>query len=366
MYPTHMDAGLGAPLSPPRGLMLPEEMAADPVGFVEQKTTSPGRATRPIMHNLPQQPARPSAMATAKPQPPVKPVLNTPVVGGTKTSPPPSLHAIGMNSPPVPRLEPDLSRGHDAESSSPAVPSRIPPVSTSSVTGSNVSMASRDVSDLNFFLGGDDSVSPATSPTKNVPPPPAPPGATISATGVGVSYGSSSASSDVKKPDQKTPVSAFQKKQELRLKNANSWSSLANMSQTGTPQSARKETVTDSFAQFRKQAKEKEEREKALKQQEYYRRVQKEQAEKERQRREQEKQKEREENEALELIHQKQRMEQRQREEELKLLQQREEVSRQKERERLKEQERRRREALANRIDMNAQSDLMASFEEML
>ncbi|KAK7504356.1 hypothetical protein BaRGS_00004222, partial [Batillaria attramentaria] len=357
MYPTHLDAGLGAPLSPPRGLMLPDEMVGDAAGLGQQKTTSPGTAvgmtSRPITHNLPQQPARPVAMATAKPQPPpVKTVLNTPVVGGNKTSPPPSLHAIGMNSLPVAHLEPDFSRGHDAESSSPAVPSRIPPVPTSSVVGGNSSIGSRDISDLNFFLGGDDSISPATSP-RNVPPPPAPPGATVSATGVGVSYGSSSgqnaATSEAKKPEQRTAVTPFQRKQELRLKNANSWSSLANMSQTGSSQSARKEAVTDSFAQFRKQAKEKEEREKALRQQETYRKIQREQAEKERLRREQEKQKEREENEALEQIHQKQRMEaQRQREEELKMQQaqqQREEVSRQKERERLKEQERRRREA---------------------
>lgn len=48
--------------------------------------------------------------------------------------------------------------------------------------------------------------------------------------------------------------------QDVRLKNANSWTSLANMSQSGTQQSARKEAVTTSFAQFRKQAKEKEER----------------------------------------------------------------------------------------------------------
>ena len=37
-----------------------------------------------------------------------------------------------------------------------------------------------------------------------------------------------------------------------------------------------------------------------------------------------------------------------------------------KDRERLREQERRRRAAMANQIDMNAQSELMASFEEML
>lgn len=49
--------------------------------------------------------------------------------------------------------------------------------------------------------------------------------------------------------------------QDVRLKNADSWTSLASLSQSSSSQMARKEpAAANSFAQFRKQAKEKEER----------------------------------------------------------------------------------------------------------
>ena len=48
--------------------------------------------------------------------------------------------------------------------------------------------------------------------------------------------------------------------QDVRIKNMGSWSNLANMADRSGTSSARKSAVTNSFEQFRRQAKEKEER----------------------------------------------------------------------------------------------------------
>ncbi|KAL0895860.1 hypothetical protein ABMA27_011883 [Loxostege sticticalis] len=183
---------------------------------------------------------------------------------------------------------------------------------------------------------------------------------------------------------------AFKMKQEQNLKNASSWSSLA---QAGSPQSIpnvstnnqmKPKPVMDSFQAFKKQAKEKIDRQRALIEQQELRK--KEQAERERQRQETERRHPDEDTmravggvrkpESAEVAsphvspvarasppgasgaaaaaapdkaaaaageRERERLRQRQR-----------------------EQERRRREAMAGQIDMNLQSDLMAAFEESL
>lgn len=104
-------------------------------------------------------------------------------------------------------------------------------------------------------------------------------------------------------PEQKAAnfASAFKPKQEQNIKNASSWSSLA---QANSPQNSStgvsNRQVVDSFQQFKKQAKEKADRQKALLEQQEMRRQQKEQAEKERLRAETERRREKEEEEALE------------------------------------------------------------------
>lgn len=96
-------------------------------------------------------------------------------------------------------------------------------------------------------------------------------------------------------------ASAFKPKQEQNIKNASSWSSLA---QANSPQNSStgvsNRQMVDSFQQFKKQAKEKMDRQKALMEQQEMRRQQKEQAEKERLRAENERRREKEEEEALE------------------------------------------------------------------
>lgn len=104
-------------------------------------------------------------------------------------------------------------------------------------------------------------------------------------------------------PEQKAAnfASAFKPKQEQNIKNASSWSSLA---QANSPQNSStgvsNRQMADSFQQFKKQAKEKADRQKALMEQQEMRRQQKEQAEKERLRAENERRREKEEEEALE------------------------------------------------------------------
>ncbi|XP_037963728.2 bromodomain-containing protein 3-like isoform X2 [Plutella xylostella] len=177
---------------------------------------------------------------------------------------------------------------------------------------------------------------------------------------------------------------AFKLKQEQNLKNASSWSSLA---QTGSPQTTPNPTVTnqikqkpvvmDSFQIFKKQAREKIDRQRALIEQQEMRK--KEQAaERERQRQETERRHpDEEKSRAVGMV--------------APIARREGEASptvspaprpsppapaappppdkpaaSERALQRQREQERRRREALAGQIDMNMQSDLMAAFEESL
>ncbi|XP_049887175.1 bromodomain-containing protein 3-like isoform X3 [Pectinophora gossypiella] len=180
-------------------------------------------------------------------------------------------------------------------------------------------------------------------------------------------------------------VQAFKLKQEQNLKNASSWSSLA---QAGSPQSIpninttnqiKQKPVMDSFQAFKKQAKEKIDRQRALIEQQELRK--KEQAERERQR-QQETERRHPEEEKMRAVQGARKADG-------------VEVASpsvspvarasppaaaaaaaavvpdkpaasERERLRQREQERRRREAMAGQIDMNMQSDLMAAFEESL
>ena len=159
--------------------------------------------------------------------------------------------------------------------------------------------------------------------------------------------------------------------------------------------------TSDTFAAFRKAAKEKQDRAQQLKEQQEMVRSKKEAAERERQRLESEKRKEREEEEMLEMARKSMELSQKT---SMELSGQKktspgpviqppqpspkppedlsmggggggggggseaasaaEQARMERERQRQREQERRRREAKANQIDMNMQSDLMAAFEE--
>ncbi|XP_031333781.1 bromodomain-containing protein 3-like isoform X3 [Photinus pyralis] len=194
-------------------------------------------------------------------------------------------------------------------------------------------------------------------------------------------------------PDQKHPPNFnFKPKSDQNIKNASSWSSLAqtsNSPQNPVPSAnnvannnsnTRQLQVMDSFKAFQKQAKEKADREKQRLEILEMKRQQKEQAEKERLKLEIEKRKEKEEEDALEkarkAVAEQQQSLPASRVDELRQSPAEGSISpgsqssgserTDRERQRLREQERRRREALANQIDMNMQSDLMAAFEGSL
>ncbi|XP_049901610.1 bromodomain-containing protein 4-like isoform X4 [Epinephelus moara] len=179
------------------------------------------------------------------------------------------------------------------------------------------------------------------------------------------------------KQEPKTPI-APKKTQDVKLKNMGSWASLAQRSQSTPASSVR--SSSDSFEQFRRAAREKEERERQLK------------AQAEQARREQEKLR-RDDEDTIEQARRAQEDARRRQEQQSPLaptppastppthspqapptqpqapptpssatqntLDQREMARR-------REQERRRREAMADTIDINFQSDLMAIFEENL
>lgn len=167
------------------------------------------------------------------------------------------------------------------------------------------------------------------------------------------------------------------------VKNASSWSSLAK---AGSPQNnasgaSSKQQVMDSFKAFQNKAKEKADREKQRLETLELKRQQKEQAERERMRQEMERRREMEEQDALEkarkAVAEREQPIPTPRVEELRsspgegstspgsLSSGSDRIS-DRERQRLQEQERRRREVMANKIDMNMQSDLMAAFEGSL
>ncbi|XP_072386839.1 homeotic protein female sterile-like isoform X1 [Diabrotica undecimpunctata] len=172
-------------------------------------------------------------------------------------------------------------------------------------------------------------------------------------------------------------------KPDHNVKNASSWSSLAKgkSPQNNIPGGSSKQQVMDSFKAFQNKAKEKADREKQRLENLEMKRQQREQAERERLRAENERRREREEEDALEkarkAVAEQQQPIASQRVEELRsspgegstspgsLSSGSERIS-ERERQRLQEQERRRREVMANKIDMNMQSDLMAAFEGSL
>lgn len=156
---------------------------------------------------------------------------------------------------------------------------------------------------------------------------------------------------------------AARKGGESKLKNYGSWSSLAQSAANSPGQALKTAQVKDSFQQFKKQAREKLDKQRQLFEAQEQRR-QRELAEKERLRQEQEKQR------TLPRLAPSTSVTADGTEDEGRRAPPQSPTENagvsERERQRLREQERRRREAMAVQIDMNRQSDIMATFEEML
>ncbi|XP_075534160.1 bromodomain-containing protein 2-like isoform X6 [Dermacentor variabilis] len=298
--------------------------------------------------SLPQQPSRPTATATAAPVKKNPPHRPTTTVATTSTTtavspvaspqqparPPPGLSPLASTSPP-------LADAPKAQSPS----TRPPPTSEAA-------------------LKLDDLFAPVNSGGA--------PTSTTSSTAATVPVEFDRKLDTKAVAAQQHPVAphstapATRKGGESKLKNYGSWSSLAQSAANSPGQALKTAQVKDSFQQFKKQAREKMDKQRQLFEAQEQRR-QREQAEKERLRQEQEKQRSlparlapstsvtadgtTTEDEGRRAAPPPSPTEN---------------AVSERERQRLREQERRRREAMAGQIDMNRQSDIMATFEEML
>lgn len=381
--------------SPPQLQPTVEQPAATTAFPIVNQQVTPPPPRPPVVasHNLPQQPSRPSATATAapvkknvinsQPKPPgsvpvstasvTTPVVQAPVP--SQTQPVPS-----EPSPNSPSTPPKLTPAAEQRARTPQIPTPpLDPTPPPLLSKPRERNAEPDHSTSNSYGAN------------KAPELTAQPGLPNYTVGNQAPTITSSVTNGEKKMEQKpSPVSSTptaKKQAESKLKNYGSWSSLAqsaaNSPSTSNTSTHLKTTAMDSFQQFKKQAKEKMDKQRQLYEQQELRRHQKEQAEKERLRMEREKQREREEEEALERARKTQQQQQQQKEsisirrEDAPLaavatakadspapvpspaLSEREELRR-------REQEKRRREARASHIDMNRQSDIMATFEENL
>uniref|UniRef100_A0A131XJ13 Putative transcription initiation factor tfiid subunit bdf1 n=1 Tax=Hyalomma excavatum TaxID=257692 RepID=A0A131XJ13_9ACAR len=288
--------------------------------------------------SLPQQPSRPTATATAAP---VK--KNPPHQARPSTVPTTTVSPVESPQPPAPQASssPPLANA-DAPKGCPQSPSArvLPPPPTSEAA-----------------LKLDDLFAP-TSLNSGAPP-------TTSAAGLPVDFDRKPDTKAVSaQPHPAAPHStAARKGGESKLKNYGSWSSLAQSAANSPGQALKTAQVKDSFQQFKKQAREKLDKQRQLFEAQEQRR-QRELAEKERLRQEQEKQR------TLPRLAPSTSVTADGTEDEGRRAPPQSPTENagvsERERQRLREQERRRREAMAVQIDMNRQSDIMATFEEML
>nr|XP_037268937.1 bromodomain-containing protein 3-like isoform X2 [Rhipicephalus microplus] len=316
-----------------------------PLGSLSANGSVPASGRPPVVashSSLPQQPSRPTATATAAP---VKKNPPHPTRPSTNVAPSTVSPVASPQEPAPPAASPPLT---NADAAAP----KGCPQSPSSRTAPPTSEAALKLDDLFTPANLNSGAPPTTSAAATMP----------------VEFD--------RKPDTKAaavqqhPVAphstATRKSGESKLKNYGSWSSLAQSSANSPGQALKTAQVKDSFQQFKKQAREKMDKQRQLFEAQEQRR-QRELAEKERLRQEQEKQRsvpprlapstsvtadEDEGRRAAPAAP--------------PPASPTENAVSERERQRLREQERRRREAMAGQIDMNRQSDIMATFEEML
>ncbi|CAN7994168.1 unnamed protein product [Ixodes hexagonus] len=381
-----------------------------------------GNSRAPVVasHSLPQQPSRPSAMATAAPvkksvapshprpssgvpapsgSPPSVPSLASPPAGGPRHPLPPSPITQQDSTSPLGGPPPPLL-GASLDSKPPRGPSGAPqqPQGSSPRVKTEPGLKLDDLFSSSGGLnsaplpqapGGPHSgsglpVSGSTMPGDFVDRKPAVKAGPPHSTPATPSTPTPATTAASRKPSLSTPQS------ESKLKNYGSWSSLAQSAASSPGQALKTSHVKDSFQQFKKQAKEKMDKQRQLLEAQEQRRHQREMQEKERLRHEHDKHRDEDD---LPLVppssHRKASHQQAPPSVPTPVAAPTEAavaaqehgggnatpgggsaaaspaVS-ERERQRLREQERRRREAMAVQIDMNRQSDIMATFEEML
>ncbi|CAG2162155.1 unnamed protein product [Oppiella nova] len=360
---------LSATLGPqvPQNQMFGNQSFNHPLPMPSGPSIAGGASTIVVASHssLPQQPQRPTATATAAPT--RKNILSAP--GGPQLTPQPT-----HKNPPVPLNSNSDSNQSNAVRDSPKVnASHFTPPFTSTAPTQLHANQHKAKDESNYSANNSQSNSRHDFNSTN--------------SGSLDAFSSGSPANGEKKEGSKSSSSMSQSSPSVmsnkksnafdaKSKGLSGWSSIAS-SGTGGAGANIKVQAENSFELFKKQAKEKQDKQNQLKLQQDLRRKTQEREEKERLRQEKERQREKEEDEALEKArkqHQKQ--------------QQIDEMSRnqssnsspasgsgspsqamsQSERERLRqrEKERRMREARAQQIDLNRQSEVMATFEEML
>nr|XP_042899942.1 bromodomain-containing protein 3 isoform X2 [Parasteatoda tepidariorum] len=377
--------------SPPQLQPTVENATSNAVFPHVNQQTAPVRPQVVASHNLPPQPSRPTATATAAPvkknvittsQP--RPPGSAPVSNASVTVPV-CQAPVPTQAPPVPS-EPSPNSPNTPPKLTPAAElrARTPQISTPPLDPTPPPLLSKQ-RERNSEI--DHASTNAYTPAK-APELTAQSGLPNYTVGNQTPVATAVTNGEKKMEQKPSPVSNITpttKKVESKLRNFGSWSvlaqSAANSPSTSNATPSSKNPTMDSFQQFKNKAKEKADKQRQLVEQQELRRHQKEQAEKERIRMERERQREREEEEALERARKTQQQQQKEnavgrREENQTIspiavksssptpappsaLSEREELRR-------LEQEKRRREARASHIDMNRQSDIMANFEENL
>ncbi|KAL8602159.1 hypothetical protein ACOMHN_007428 [Nucella lapillus] len=426
-FPSFLDAGLGMPLSPPKGASGSEgTSSASAQGAVAGAGPGLSSARQSTHTTLPAQPDPPSAMATAKPPAPTLAKTSSnaapPRLGNNSSSSskisPPAANSLTLGHHSVSRLENELMRGGPPPPLLPLPPpapdnfmltnssasragpnlassAAVPPPPAMSVSNPLPPLDTNSLADdLSFFLE-DDSNSPpppqpnptVSSPTKQAPP--APPGATVSAHGVGIYKGHQSNASASRSslpsamdPSKTAPKMSMAALMQQKPKGRYGWGNEMNPDPSGgssLPTSANQAQREKDFRHFRQIAKQKEEmalQQAAQNKQQFLRQKEQQPQQQQQQRPHPEtRPREREDSEALKRAGTQRlpysaaqpldgiRMEN---PPALGKKPEKPGLSLTREEQRRREQERRRMQvSLKGSIDMNAQSELMANFEEM-
>ncbi|CAL1262520.1 unnamed protein product [Larinioides sclopetarius] len=267
----------------------------------QQAAAVPARPPVVASHNLPPQPSRPTATATAAPvkksvvAPQPRPPGNVPVSTPSVTTPV-SQAPVPTQAPPVPS-EPSPNSPSTPPKLTPAADmrARTPQISTPPLDPTPPPLLSKPRernSEIEHNTSSNTYV-PSKAPELTVQP-----GLPNYTVGNQTSTNNNAVTNGEKKMENRpSPVSSVPatKKVESKLKNYGSWSSLAqsaaNSPSTSNSTSSLKTNATmDSFQQFKNKAREKADKQRQLVEQQELRRHQKEQAEKERIRLERERQ----------------------------------------------------------------------------
>ncbi|XP_077525745.1 homeotic protein female sterile-like isoform X5 [Haemaphysalis longicornis] len=372
---------LGAPMPDPALTVAYAGMPHGPLGG-----SNGGRPPAVVASHssLPQQPSRPSATATAAPLKKNHPAV---MPGGGPHQPrqppppqqqqPPPTNSTGVPTAAVtpPLVVSPQPAGPPGGGRGGPTPPPSSPKTTGAAEGPSPPSRTSDTLKLDDLLG---LATPqqAPPPATSLAPPPPPPhtGASSSLPVAGVPAEFERNKQEAKMGAPLQPTTPVSRKSESKLKNYGSWSSLAQSAANSPGQALKTAQVKDSFQQFKKQAREKMDKQRQLFEAQQEQRRQRELAEKERHDKQQQQQQRGGSGRVLPtsatasgtdglLLP----------EEDAAAATNRHAAAAagdagvsERERLRLREQERRRREAMAGQIDMNRQSDIMATFEEML